>query len=69
MGISRLIPVLWLFSLMLTASLCEEVSTEEEVAADEVEESTEFVIELGEDDFDSTIESHPLILVEFYAPW
>ncbi len=69
MGISRLIPALWLFSLMLTASLCEEVSTEEEVAADEVEESTEFVIELGEDDFDSTIESHPLILVEFYAPW
>ena len=27
------------------------------------------VIELGEDDFDAAIESHPLILVEFYAPW
>ena len=67
MGISRLIPALWLLSLTLTASLCEEISTEEAVAADE--ESSEFVIELGEDDFDSTIESHPLIMVEFYAPW
>ncbi len=39
----------------------------EEVPADE--ETTEFVIELGEDDFDSTIESHSLVLAEFYAPW
>lgn len=53
---------------LLLLSLTLAIADEEDVANDETTEE-EHVIELGEDDFDSTIADNPLILVEFYAPW
>ena len=61
-GFRRLF-ALWMLSWALLAA------AEEEEPSGSEEETIEHVIELGADDFDSTIESHPLILVEFYAPW
>ena len=61
-GFRRLF-ALWMLSWALLAA------AEEEETSGSEEETIEHVIELGADDFDATIESHPLILVEFFAPW
>ncbi len=66
MYICKLLSALLLLSLVLAGALGEEEPRDE---VTDGEDSTEFSIELGEDDFDSTIEAHPLVLAEFYAPW
>lgn len=48
----------WILAVLLALSL-----------ADTDQDAADHVMELGDTDFDTAISTHPLLLVEFYAPW
>lgn len=66
--LSRCLVVLTIF-LSLTNSLIDDDGVHVIDLGNVQNEDVYHVIELQEDDFDTTLSSHSLILVEFYAPW